>query len=232
MGLVSTDWLMAQGWQQGLFAHCIEEGALSPLPFNVQATPGCYQARDAGYIRAAAVLCVVCLLADIAATVLTGLGLRTQDHCDKNKYYRYAVFCMGGALISLLTALVIYPVFFAAELNLGNRLTWEFGWAYGVAWGAAIFLFGGAVLLLCDKESEEIYYKERKIVRDDVAMDSLVVDIFTILLNVNELVLLKLVDIRPVEGKDGLASLSAICALKAPLCIHVFKVAQSVRVLA
>lgn len=45
---------------------------------------------------------------------------------------------------------------------------WEFGWAYGVGWGAAIFLFGGAVLLLCDKESEEIYYKERKIVRDDI----------------------------------------------------------------
>lgn len=48
----------------------------------------------------------------------------------------------------------------------GNRTVWEFGWAYGVGWGAAIFLFGGVVLLLCDKESEEIYYKERKIVHD------------------------------------------------------------------
>jgi len=61
---------------------------------------------------------------------------------------------------------VIYPVCFAAELNEGNRTVWEFGWAYGVGWGAAIFLFGGVVLLLCDKESEEIYYKERKIVHD------------------------------------------------------------------
>lgn len=43
---------------------------------------------------------------------------------------------------------------------------WEFGWAYGVGWGSAIFLFGAVVLLLCDKESEEIYYKERKIVHD------------------------------------------------------------------
>ena len=51
----------------------------------------------AGYIRAAAALCVVCLLADIAATILTGLGLRCQDHCDKHKYYRFAVFCMGIA---------------------------------------------------------------------------------------------------------------------------------------
>lgn len=45
----------------------------------------------------------------------------------------------------------------------GNRQVWEFGWAYGVGWGAAIFLFGAVVLLLCDKESEEIYYKERKV---------------------------------------------------------------------
>lgn len=96
-------------------------------------------------------------------------------------------------MIALLVALILYPVCFAAELNLGkyrisyspalsydttislslsfslskgNRPVWEFGWAYGVGWGAAIFLFGAVVLLLCDKESEEIYYKERKIVHD------------------------------------------------------------------
>lgn len=53
----------------------------------------------------------------------------------------------------------------------GNRPVWEFGWAYGVGWGAAIFLFGGVVLLLCDKESEEIYYKERKIVHETSMRD-------------------------------------------------------------
>lgn len=66
-------------------------------------------------------------------------------------------------MITALIALVIYPVFFAQELSLGNRTVWEFGWAYGVAWGAAIFLFGATVLLMCDKESEEVYYKERDV---------------------------------------------------------------------
>ncbi|XP_034941816.1 transmembrane protein 47 isoform X2 [Chelonus insularis] len=169
MGLASTDWLMAVGWRQGLFAHCIEEGAETPLPFNVVAGPGCYQARDVGYIKAVAALCIVCLVADVIATLLTGLGLRSKDHRDKHKWYRIAVFCMGLALVALLLALIIYPVFFSGELTLGNRTVWEFGWAYGVGWGAAIFLFGGVVLLLCDKESEEIYYKERKIVREDIA---------------------------------------------------------------
>merc|ERR1712071_568162 len=66
-------------------------------------------------------------------------------------------------LITALVALVLYPVCFARELSLGNRVIWEFGWAYGVAWGAAIFLFGASVLLMCDRESEEVYYKERDV---------------------------------------------------------------------
>lgn len=69
-------------------------------------------------------------------------------------------------VIAVLVALIMYPLCFSGELSLGNRPIWEFGWAYGVCWGAAIFLFGGVILLLCDKESEEIYFKERKIVHN------------------------------------------------------------------
>ncbi|XP_021915970.1 transmembrane protein 47 isoform X2 [Zootermopsis nevadensis] len=166
MALASTDWLMSIGWRQGLFIHCIEDNSPMPLPFNVQDPPDCYQARDVAYIKAAAALCIITLLTDIVATLLTGMGLHSKDHRTKYKYYRVAVYIMVLSLISILIALVIYPVCFAAELSEGNRTVWEFGWAYGVGWGAAIFLFGGVVLLLCDKESEEIYYKERKIVHD------------------------------------------------------------------
>lgn len=59
---------------------------------------------------------------------------------------------------------MVYPAYFAAEFNESNRQVWELGWAYGVGWGAAIFLLGAILLLLCDKETEEIYYKERTIV--------------------------------------------------------------------
>ncbi|XP_063704622.1 transmembrane protein 47 isoform X2 [Culicoides brevitarsis] len=166
MALTSTDWLMAESWRQGLFVHCIEDGYTPPLPFNLQDPPGCYASRDVTYIRATAALCIITLITDAIATVLTGLGLRTQDHNSKYKFYRFAVLVMMIAFISLLVALILYPVCFAAEQNLGNRPVWEFGWAYGVGWGAAIFLFGAVVLLLCDKESEEIYYKERKIVHE------------------------------------------------------------------
>lgn len=49
----------------------------------------------AAYMRAAAALCIITLVTDLVATVLTGLGLRTQDHHTKYKYYRFAVFVMG-----------------------------------------------------------------------------------------------------------------------------------------
>ncbi|CAK1556349.1 unnamed protein product [Leptosia nina] len=164
LGLASADWLMAAGWRQGLFMHCIDPEAPTPLPFDITAQPGCYAARPAPYIKAAAGLCVATLAADVCGALLTGLGLRATDHRTKFRYYRFAVLAMSLALMCILIALVIYPVCFAAELNLGNRSVWEFGWAYGVGWGAAIFLFGAVVLLLCDKESEELYYKERKVV--------------------------------------------------------------------
>lgn len=48
LGLGSADWLMAAGWRQGLFAHCIEPDAPTPLPFNLIEQPGCYRSRDVG----------------------------------------------------------------------------------------------------------------------------------------------------------------------------------------
>ncbi|KAH8359235.1 hypothetical protein KR093_005297 [Drosophila rubida] len=190
MALASTDWLMAAGWRQGLFMHCIEEDSMTPLPFNIQDPPGCYASRDIGYIKATAALCIITLITDVIATVLTGLGLKTQNHNLKYKFYRIAVLVMLVSckhklletynstnintnryclfiVLAVLSALIVYPVCFAGELTMANRRVWEFGWAYGVGWGAAIFLFGAVVLLLCDKESEEIYYKERKIVHEN-----------------------------------------------------------------
>ncbi|KAK3871819.1 hypothetical protein Pcinc_023059 [Petrolisthes cinctipes] len=164
LALASSDWLLASGWRQGLFEHCVEPSSPKPLPFQIVADTGCHPARDEPYIKASAALCVICLVLDLIATVLTGLGLSNNDPNVKTRYYRLAVWIMTLALIAILVALILYPVFFAQELQTSNRTLWEFGWAYGVGWGAAIFLFGAVVLLLCDQEEEEIYYKERTII--------------------------------------------------------------------
>lgn len=84
------------------------------------------------YIKATAILCVITLITDAISTLLTGIGLKTLDPNLKYKFYRIAVLVMFVSLLSLLVALILYPVCFASELSLGNRAVWEFGWAYGV----------------------------------------------------------------------------------------------------
>ncbi|XP_037090069.1 transmembrane protein 47-like isoform X2 [Pollicipes pollicipes] len=169
LALGSSDWLLSDGWRQGLFSHCTEEDAGRPLPFNLPFEPGCQRARGVAYIIVSEALAICCTLLDAFATLMAGLGLRSKDTNKKYRFYRAAVYVMIVALISILIALVVYPVCFAQELEESNRTVWEFGWGYGVGWGAAIFLFGGVILLLCDKESEEIYYKERTILHEERA---------------------------------------------------------------
>lgn len=61
------------------------------------------------YIRAAAALCIITLLTDLVATVLTGLGLRTKDHHSKYKYYRFAVIVMALARKYLVSFVLKSP---------------------------------------------------------------------------------------------------------------------------
>lgn len=133
MCLSSTDWLLSSGWRQGLFVHCISTDAELPLPFNLDQELGhCYESRDRFYIKATAILCVITLITDAIATLLAGFGLKTLEANLKYKFYRIAVLVMIVALLTLLIALILYPVCFASELSQGNRTVWEFGWAYGV----------------------------------------------------------------------------------------------------
>lgn len=46
------------------------------------------------YIKATAALCIITLITDFIATTLTGLGLKSQNHNLKYKYYRIAVLVM------------------------------------------------------------------------------------------------------------------------------------------
>ncbi|CAG0913329.1 unnamed protein product [Notodromas monacha] len=167
LSLASSEWLLAQGWRQGLFKHCVSPDAIHPLPFGWLSTEaGCFRVPFRTYIIACSIMFIFALLLDAFGTLLTGLGLWSQDSTRKYKYYKIALYVMTAALILVLMALVLYPICFGIEMRFGNRDLWEFGWAYGVGWGASIFLFGGIVLLLVDKESEEIYYKERTIIQD------------------------------------------------------------------
>merc|ERR1711899_20480 len=160
--LGAADWVQAEGWREGLFTQCVKAGAATPLPFNGDPTPGCRKAHSAGYVRAAAALAVICFITDFFGTLLTGLGLRSTDPNKKYKYYRVAIYSLGVAVVCLFLAIIIYPTSMAKEMDAGDEREWGFGFGYGSAVFSLIFLVLSLVLLICDRESEEIFYKERE----------------------------------------------------------------------
>merc|ERR1712112_658779 len=112
----TADWMLAEGWREGLFQQCISEGAALPLPFDMTPQVGCSSARSAGYLGACAALVIIGLITDFFGTVMTALGLRSTDPNKKYKYYKVAIYALLAALIALLLAAIIYPVSFSKEL--------------------------------------------------------------------------------------------------------------------
>jgi len=163
----TADWMLAEGWREGLFMQCINAGAPTPLPFGMEEEVGCGKARSASYLRGAAALVIIGLIFDFFGTFLTGLGLRSTDPNKKYKYYRVAIYALIFSLISLLLAAIIYPVQFSKDLANGGARTYTFGFGYGATWGCIILIFASVVLLICDRESEEIFYKERQVEEEE-----------------------------------------------------------------
>ena len=121
----TSDWIVAEGWREGLFAKCVSDFAPLPLPFDIPAEPGCSKARAvskwskiisrpqsklfffiAGYIRGSAALVVIGLLFDFFGTLLTGLGLRSTDPNKKYKYYRVAIYAL---VVACKSPKIIHP---------------------------------------------------------------------------------------------------------------------------
>merc|ERR1711970_783386 len=49
----------------------------------------------------------------------------------------------------------------------GGARTFTFGFGYGATWGSIILIFASVVLLICDRESEEIFYKEKQVEEEE-----------------------------------------------------------------
>jgi len=117
--------------------------------------------RGKVYIHATAALLVIAGFVTVIAIIMTVLGLTTQNPNRKYLFYRVAMYLALIAVLFELISLVVFPVCFYMELKDWDMPSWEFDWSYGVAWGSALFAFGASLLLICDKEHEEIYYKEK-----------------------------------------------------------------------
>jgi hypothetical protein len=55
----------------------------------------------------------------------------------------------------------------ADDAYAGQDRVFHWGFGYGCSWACLIFLFISIVLLICDRESEEIFYKERAVEEEE-----------------------------------------------------------------
>lgn len=163
--LACTTWLKTENFRTGLFEECSAEKPTGPLPPYAPKAGSCQMiaARGKVYIKAVAALLVIAGLLTLAAAVITGIGLKTMNASRKYLFYRLALYVALLSVVLALIALVVFPVCFYTELKDWGETSWDFDWAYGVAWGATLFSFASAILLICDKEHEEIYYKEKTV---------------------------------------------------------------------
>ncbi|KAI0242669.1 hypothetical protein LSAT2_012086 [Lamellibrachia satsuma] len=152
IALASTSWLEANQYRQGLWQECNWT--------DVKPT-SCSNNPTKAWIQTCGAFCVIAFLVALTGTVLNGVGLATRNPDRKFTFYRIAMCLHFGAIACIVIAVIVFPAMFMQEINQRGKPAWYFGWAYGVAWGAAIFILGAAVLLLLDRESEEIYYKEK-----------------------------------------------------------------------
>ncbi|XP_026536205.1 transmembrane protein 47 isoform X2 [Pseudonaja textilis] len=75
---------------------------------------------------------------------------------SRRRFYRPVAVMLFAAVVLQVCSLVLYPIKFIETVNL--RIYHEFNWGYGLAWGATIFSFGGAVLYCLNPKNYEDYY--------------------------------------------------------------------------
>ncbi|VDM53593.1 unnamed protein product [Angiostrongylus costaricensis] len=154
-------------FRTGLFLECTASSEPShAAPLREAPLPGkCHApARDSGYIKAVAALMIIALIFTAIAFFLNVCGLSKSDIRRKYIFYKFATYLAILAVLMELTALIVFPACFYVKMKeYGSRRDWEVDWSYGLAWGATLFTFGASLLLICDKEHEEVYYKEKTI---------------------------------------------------------------------
>lgn len=179
--LSTNYWLRTKSFHIGLFKEC-SDNDISAVMNPVAGAPGPGKCqginRDASYITAVAVLLLIGLVATLIAFIGNILGLKSNDLHRKHVFYKIATYLALFTGLSKffvqfyisifpvlleLVSLIVFPVCFFLRMDNYGRRNWEFDWSYGIAWGSMLFTFGASLLLICDKEHEEVYYKEKTI---------------------------------------------------------------------
>ncbi|XP_076472676.1 transmembrane protein 47-like [Babylonia areolata] len=153
LSVAATTWLEANRVREGLWERC---------HFRVNETDmvDCNVTLPKDWLQVCRSLCLIALIFTFFGVVVTSAGLRSSNFRAKNRFYFWGMVLWFLADALQLSSLVTFPIKFLDSITTRAELHWQFGWAYGIGWGAAIFVFLGGLLLLIDKGAEEVVYRE------------------------------------------------------------------------
>uniref|UniRef100_A0A8C4WXE9 Transmembrane protein 47 n=1 Tax=Eptatretus burgeri TaxID=7764 RepID=A0A8C4WXE9_EPTBU len=145
VAVFSPAWVTAQGFKLSLWEEC--EGSASRE--GAQPVWGCksnLSLHNDWKLATLALVLAACLLSLLAT--ITGLVALCAGSYRRLSLPMAVLLYM--AVILQVCALILFPIKFLDETAL--RSYHEFDWGYGLAWGAAIFMLGSAILLSLTKK--------------------------------------------------------------------------------
>lgn len=164
LSVAATTWLEANSVRQGLWERC-------RFRQNDTDAVDCDIDLRTDWLQVCRSLCLLAMIMTFFGIVVTSVGLRSSHFRNKTRYYLAGMVIWFLADALQLSSLVTYPIKFLDNISAHAELHWQFGWAYGVGWGAAIFVFVAGLMLLIDKGAEELIYREvtvnNKVVEED-----------------------------------------------------------------
>ncbi|XP_078416575.1 transmembrane protein 47-like [Cetorhinus maximus] len=103
-------------------------------------------------------IATVALLLAGAAIIFIAFLVALISICQgtRRRFYRPVAVLLFAAVVLQVCGLILYPIKFVETATM--RTYHEFNWGYGIAWGATIFSFGGAVLYCLNPKNYDDYY--------------------------------------------------------------------------
>ena len=119
VAITASDWISSDegGWREGLLDRCAKDGTPTPLPFGMEAVPGCIKGRFTGYIITCLILSVICLVCNTIGMVLMGCGLKSDHPRKKYRNYKVATVFIAIAFVTIVAVVALYPLMFQKDLE-------------------------------------------------------------------------------------------------------------------
>jgi len=159
----STAWAL-EGNEMPYTAHGLFENCqVSAVPEDLHEQDGTesfvcqFNQEVPTWLLACQVLMVFAIVITFASFVVVAVGLCSAVEGCKFGSYRAGIYGYFIAVLSIIITCILYPIKFFQEHD-GDHFT--LGWSYGLAWGLAVLLLGGALMLILDK-GEELTLREK-----------------------------------------------------------------------